>query len=371
MILIVDDKEEDLFSLRTLLELNGYGVDLATSGEEALKKISGNSYALLLLGIHMTGTDGFEVAETISAQGKAREMPIIFLSSVDLDKKSISRGYISGGMDFCFKPLDNDILLLKVKIFYQLSVQTQQLHELNRRLAACNEELEQFAFVAAHDLKEPLRKIRTYSSFIKEKGLVNTGPGEDYMQRIIYASQRMTQLIENLVTYSTLSYPESFSDICLNSIVEDVMLEMEPRISERSAKVHVGELHRLKVIPGQIKQVFRSVISNALKFSRQDVPPVISIKTETVNEKSVSSHVSKSGNYCRILISDNGIGFDEQYLDKIFMIFQRLNSNSQYEGNGIGLAMVKRIVNKHEGLVTATSNVNDGSTFIIVLPVNN
>src|SRR6218665_1434737 len=192
MILIVDDNQENLFSLRTLLHLHSFEVDAASSGEEALKKILQSTYALIILDVQMPDMDGFEVAEALSGYSKSKDIPIIFLSAVNTHKKFITKGYTSGGVDYVTKPFDPDILLLKVKMFYRLSEQTQQLYALeknlreeielrkaaelllekkveertreliksNQRLEESNRELQQFAFIASHDLQEPLRKIQ-------------------------------------------------------------------------------------------------------------------------------------------------------------------------------------------------------------------
>ncbi|MEO5999866.1 MAG: response regulator [Chitinophagaceae bacterium] len=519
MILVVDDKQENIFSLKTLLEIYNYKIDSASSGEEALKKIRVNSYDLLLLDVQMPGMDGFEVAEALSGYSKSKYLPIIFISAVKLDKKFISRGYSKGGIDYITKPFDPEILMLKVKSFCKLSQQTQQfintqhdlvdeivtvkeaehrlnsinqelrslieaipqigfstkpdgqiesvnklwytyskfkdqfpivrpgddsifekwqisgtqgirfeaevkirnlksneyryhllimvpvkkddsivrwvgtltdingqkaatelleqrvkertteLQEINRRLEISNEELEQFASVASHDLKEPLRKINTYSSFIKDRVLIAEENGINYIDRIIYSSKRMTQMIDDLLNYSTLSATEVFKLSDLNTIIQEAILDLEHIISEKRAILHVKKLHEVEVIPSQMRQVFYNIISNALKFSKKNVTPVITIYSEIVEGKSIKSKVSKSANFCRITFTDNGIGFDEQYIAKIFMIFQRLNSKLEYEGHGIGLAMVKRIINKHNGIITATSKLNKGAKFIIVLPL--
>jgi len=133
--------------------------------------------------------------------------------------------------------------------------------------------------------------------------------------------------------------------------------------------IEVGELPEIEAVPGQMRQVFQNILSNALKFSRKDNPPVIHVQAEVVADKTIGSPATAGGNYCRISISDNGIGFDEQYRDKIFTIFQRLHTKEKYEGTGIGLAITKKIVDKHNGIITATSVENEGSTFIIVLPI--
>ena len=203
MILIVDDNQENIFSLRSLLVLNSFEVDAASSGEEALRKIILNNYSLVILDVQMPDMDGFEVADAITGYSKSRDIPIIFLSAVNTHKKFVTKGYRSGGIDYVTKPFDPDILLLKVKTFYRLSEQTQQLMALekslrdeiewrkaaenmleqkvaertrelfrsNQRLEQSNKELQQFVYVASHDLQEPLRKIQTFINICLERYL--------------------------------------------------------------------------------------------------------------------------------------------------------------------------------------------------------
>jgi DNA-binding response OmpR family regulator len=192
MILIVDDKPENLFSLKTLLQLNLYDVDTASSGEEALKKILKIEYELIILDVQMPGMDGYEVAEIITGYSKSKDIPIIFLSAVNIDKRFITKGYTSGGVDYVTKPFDPDLLLLKIKTFSKLYRQTKELNDIknnleqkveertaelkqaNKNLEASNAELQQYAFIASHDLQEPLRKIITFTRIIEERFLENT-----------------------------------------------------------------------------------------------------------------------------------------------------------------------------------------------------
>ena len=157
--------------------------------------------------------------------------------------------------------------------------------------------------------------------------------------------------------------------IDLNVIVNEILSDLELLVKEKNAIIVVTGLCKLEVIPGLIRQVFQNIISNALKFSKKDVAPLIRINSEIIQSKSFDAPASANGKYCRLTIEDNGIGFDEIYLDKIFTIFQRLNPKEQYEGTGIGLAIVKKIIDKHNGIITARSKENNGATFIIILPV--
>ncbi|RXK86333.1 hybrid sensor histidine kinase/response regulator [Filimonas effusa] len=520
MILIVDDRQENIYSLQKILELNGFEIDAATSGEEALKKILKVQYDLIILDVQMPGMDGFEVAETIKGHSKSKDIPIIFLSAVNIEKKFITKGYTSGGIDYIAKPFDPDILLLKVKTFHKLRRQTIELNETqktlraeieyrkqaesdlsesvdelrsilqsipqiaftanaggavefinqhwyrysrskdvlpktlpgktsvadcirkaigsgkplveevcirdlefhlfryhtltmtpvkkndiitkwvgmftdiheqkmanqlleqrvaertlqlqssNAELEASNHELQQFAYIASHDLKEPLRKIHFFSDLIKSRYLNGNEDAVANMDKIIRSSDRMRNLIMDILDYSKLSIPESFERVDLNAVINDILVDMDLLIIEKKAIIDVCTIPQLEVNASQIRQVFQNILSNALKFTRTGTQPVISIKASLVADKQLDSPETPDGPFCRIEIADNGIGFNEKYLDKIFVIFQRLNSREEYEGTGIGLAIVKKIVDTHKGLLTARSVEGEGSTFVIILPVH-
>lgn len=258
----------------------------------------------------------------------------------------------------------NEVLEQRVK------ERTRELQQINEELESSNIELQQFASVASHDLKEPLRKIHMFSNLIRDKYCTNIDQGAiNYLERIINSSARMTTLVNDLLSFSRLSVNHLFKPTDLNQLLKDILADLELVVQEKNAVINIGKLPEIEAVPGQMRQVFQNLLSNALKFSRRDEPPVISIKADMVAAKSFDSPTTENGNYCRITISDNGIGFDEQYRDKIFTIFQRLHTKEKYEGTGIGLAITKKIVDKHNGLITASSVENEGSNFILLLPV--
>jgi light-regulated signal transduction histidine kinase (bacteriophytochrome) len=409
MVLIVDDTPENLFSLKKTLESHSLEADIAGSGEEALKKMLKNTYDLIILDVQMPGMDGYEVAETLAGYNKARNIPILFLSAVNKDKKFITRGYASGAIDYITKPVDPDILLLKVKNFIRLSRQTaelqqaqaqlraeieirkkaqadldslvqnleqkvtdrtQELTEANIKLEASNHDLQQFASVASHDLKEPLRKIQMFASIVKEKSLVTDEEVNSYLTRISASAGRMEQLIHDLLNFSRLSVETAFLPTDLNSVIANILEDLEVQIREKSAVFELSELPVIDGIKGQLRQVFQNLISNAIKFSRKDTAPYIRITGARIVAKDFDAIRHPEGQWCLISVQDNGIGFQEQYLDRIFTIFQRLHSQEQYEGTGIGLAITRKIIDRHQGLITATSEVGKGSTFCLILPLH-
>lgn len=516
MILIVDDKPENILSLKRVLEVNNFAVDTALSGEEALKKILNNDYALIILDVQMPVMDGFEVAEAISGFSKSKDIPIIFLSAVNTDKKFITRGYTSGGIDYITKPVDPDILILKVKTLHRLYEQNRELNEIhkslraeveirkraedelsrhvhelrsimesipqisfalkptgeieyvneqwhvysnqtkdfpdfhpsdipvleewkhalanghsfiaevrirnfitreyryhllriipvkqndniskwvgtftdihqqklaneilemkvnertreliskNQELESSNHELQQFASVASHDLKEPLRKIQIFSSIIA--GKAGDSEIKYNIDRIMESSKRMSGLINDLLNYSRLSVESLFQSTDLKQILQEIVNDLDLAIREKNATVIIGNLPIIDAIPGQMRQVFQNLISNSLKFSRAEVDPVIQIDSEIIYAQDAGTDDLKT-DFCRIIVSDNGIGFNDKYVEKIFTIFQRLNSKESYEGTGIGLAIVKKIIDKHNGTITAKSSEGKGASFIMEIPL--
>lgn len=519
MILIVDDKPENLFSLKKTLELYHFEVDTASSGEEALKKILRHTYHLIILDVQMPSMDGFEVAEALSGHSKAKDIPIIFLSAVNKDKRFITRGYDTGGVDYITKPVDPDILLLKVRSFYRMHLQTlelnriqqslqaevevrkqaqlaldekvkelhtileslpqiaftttadgkidyvnrhwfryaasmnelpetapgstplatdlqntfagrsplekevylrdhtdgkyrchllkiiplhegdatvkwigtftdishqkqaneileakvaartEELSRMNQSLEESNHDLQQFASVASHDLKEPLRKIHLFGALLRDKLPPDEQELRPYLERIVYSSHRMTRLINDLLNFSRLSATTGFEVTDINLLVQDILADLELAIQEKNARITVSPIPDIEVTPGQIRQVLQNIISNALKFSKEGVAPDIYIYAERVQQCGEHAVPDTEGAYCRITIRDNGIGFDEKYLHKIFTIFQRLHTMDRYEGTGIGLAIAKKVIDRHQGFITASAVPGEGAVFTFIIPL--
>jgi len=401
MILIVDDIRANILALQKILELHNLQVDSAESGEEALRKILKTNYSLIIMDVQMPGMDGFEVVETLAGSNRTKDIPVIFLSAVNKEKKFISKGYESGGVDYITKPVDPDLLILKVKTFLKLSEQKNELknirdllskeieirkeaqenleikvEERTRELSVKNEELElrnhelqQFSWVVSHDLKEPLRKIETFIKIIHERYLMKDEKADDYVNRTIRASQRMSRLISDLLEYSRLSSTVIPEKTDLNEILKEVLTDFDYLIEQKQAIIQQGNLPLVNGVPSQLRQLFQNLVGNSLKFVKPDVNPLIEITSEVIDSKDFDAVASATGNYCRITVKDNGIGFNEVYLDKIFKIFQSLNDRNSYEGTGIGLAIASKIVEKHNGLITAKSSNGNGASFIIVLPL--
>lgn len=401
MILIVDDIRANILALKKTLELHNFEVDSADSGEEALKKILKKEYSLIIMDVQMPGLDGFEVVKILSGSTRTKDIPVIFLSAISIEKKYISKGYETGGIDYITKPVDTDLLILKVKTYIKIYKQqnelkimkellskeikvrkeaqdnleikiterTKELIAKNEELELRNHELQQFSWVVSHDLNEPIRKIQIFIKIIKELYLVNDEKAIDYVNRTIKSAERMQTLITDLLAYSRLSSKVLPEKTDLNVVLQEVLSDFDYLIERKNAIIKTGVLPTIDSIPSQLRQVFQNLIGNALKFSIEIKTPQIEISSELIATKDFEAQTSPNGKYCRITVKDNGIGFDEIYLDRIFIIFQSLNDRQTYEGTGIGLAIAKKIIEKHNGLITAKSEVGNGASFIMVLPL--
>ena len=253
----------------------------------------------------------------------------------------------------------------------QLEENNQQLEQLNKTLEASNHDLQQFASVASHDLQEPLRKIQMFANRLQTKldGHVKEDEAR-YLAKITASASRMKTLIIDVLNYSRLSANDGdFLPTDLNELVKDLLEDFELMIEEKGAVVRCGPLPVLEVNKGQMRQVFQNLLSNALKFSKAGCPPVIEINAKPLAEKKLTAEEQSGGPFCLLSIKDNGIGFDEKYTPNIFSLFERLHSKDEYEGTGIGLAITKKIVEKHGGLIGVRSRVGEGAEFKIILPV--
>lgn len=249
---------------------------------------------------------------------------------------------------------------------------TRELQQANTELEKMNQELASFAYVSSHDLQEPLRKIQAFASRILEKEHQNlSAAGQDYFTRMQEAARRMQLLIQDLLAYSRTNKKEKeYVRTDLNLLVAGVIDDLEQYIQDKDATIHVGHLPELDVIPFQIRQLFTNLISNSLKFRQRDVPLMITISSERVAGSATGIDTDPDTLYYRVTVEDNGIGFDNAYHERIFDVFQRLHTKQDYEGTGIGLAICKKIVENHQGIITAKGEPGKGATFTIYIPQN-
>jgi PAS domain S-box-containing protein len=282
------------------------------------------------------------------------------------------------GAEFLRTPIRGDGRIVgEVLLFKDITERKRASEELAKKaeeLARSNAELEQFAFVASHDLQEPLRKIQAFGDRLKSKcDAANLQEGRDYLDRMQNAAARMQTLIYDLLTFSrVISRTEPFVPINLNNVVREIISDLEVCIEKTGARVCVGELPTLEADGTQMRQLLQNVIGNALKFHAPGKAPLVRVESRMLPASTLCAGKPKAEGdveWCELSVSDNGIGFDEKYLEKIFAVFQRLHGRQEYEGTGIGLAVCRRIADRHSGAITARSKPGEGATFLITLPL--
>ena len=264
-----------------------------------------------------------------------------------------------------------EIEMERIKQEELLVQHNQALKEKNEELGKMNKELEAFTYISSHDLQEPLRKIQTIASRILEKEQQTlSDAGKDYFNRMQEAANRMRILIDDLLLYSrTNNLEKNFENTDLTKIVETVKNDLKETIQEKNASIDADEMCKAPIIPFQFNQLFTNLISNSLKFSIAGKPAHIIIKSKVDTGDAFNNKDLLPGQrYCHISVADNGIGFEPQFKDRIFEVFQRLHGKNEYAGTGIGLAIVKKIVDNHDGIITATSELNKGARFDIYIP---
>lgn len=399
-ILIVDDKKENLLSLQVILADRGYQFVEATSGKDALRILLKNQdFAIILMDVQMPLMDGFETAEMIRQSEKLKHVPIIFLTANMNTNEYIFKGYQSGAVDYMIKPLSPEILQAKVMVFTELFRKNQELrkkeeetHALNEMILKANKELasqyaaiekhadelkkknmelDAFTYISSHDLQEPLRKIQTFANLILSNEYANLSEdGKTKFDRILYACNRMRELINSLLTFSRATLVDRrYETIDLDTIIKDVKEALQENLNEKGATISTDFHDTAKVIPFQFVQLMENLIHNAIKFSKAEIPLEITIKSRLVKGPDLKiENLSTDVNYCHISFGDNGIGFEPQHSEKIFGVFQKLHGRDVYEGTGIGLAIVKKIVENHNGHINAVGEPMAGATFNIYIP---
>jgi signal transduction histidine kinase len=406
-ILLVDDREDNLLSIEAIFEPDGYRFVKANSGRQALKILLQElDFALILMDVKMPNLNGFETASLIYERDKLKHIPIIFITANNFGDENAYKGYQAGAVDYIYKPINPNVLRAKVSVLIdlyrknrQLVYQEQKLIAINRSLESeiaerkaseekvrqlnhrllenvtslesANRDLDRFAFMASHDLQEPLRKIRVFSDRLYHKYKeVLDDDGKGNLNRIQQAAERMQALITDILTFSKISAEKvTFTDCDLKALITDVLTDVDEEIRQKNAMIEVDNLFTIQANPVLIRPLFFNLIHNALKYCKKDINPIIRIRSELSAAENGQDSIPTIKQYCRIYIEDNGIGFDQKYAEEIFGMFKRLHRHADFEGTGIGLALCKKIVEQHKGYISARSKINEGSTFIISLPM--
>ena len=413
-ILLVDDRHDKCMAMEAILANLGQNIVTVHSGKEALRLLLDQEFAVILLDVNMPGLDGFETAFLIRQRKSLEHTPIIFTTAVSDTETHVTRGYSLGAVDYILTPILPEVLRTKVSVFvelfktnrqltrqaegfrqghdelgirvknrtFQLAVANESLRReiaerqrveeairhinagLEKRvldrtaeLAAANRELEAFTYSVAHDLQAPLRNIQSYVQLLEAEWAPKMPPEPgQYLQRIAARTKYLTQLISGLLNLSLIGKQElKRQQVGLKEIVEDVVAALKSDMPGRRIQWKIEDLPAVACDPQLIRQVFINLLCNAVKYTRPRDMAVIEIGQTNVDGETA------------LFVRDNGVGFDMKYSDKLFGVFQRLHPVAEFEGTGIGLAMVERIVRKHGGRVWAEAAEQKGAAFYFTI----
>lgn len=362
-ILVVDDRKENLFAMQKILQVLHCDVYVVQSGNEALSYTLRHDFALILLDVNMPEMDGFELAELLRSNEETKHIPIIFVTASNKEDQSVFKGYESGAVDYLFKPVNADILLSKVKIFLELNRRNKELEATQSELERSNESLREFAQVVSHDLKNPLNVITGLSELLIARHSADMTPkGKEYMNQISATAERMNHLITDLLSYAQLNAKSvTFGNVDLNDVVTNVISDLSSTIEQNEGQIIMQDrLPFIQADATQMYQLFQNIIANGLKYRRKEQSPIIQISLLEGDEPETVV----------IQIEDNGIGMKKEDIPSIFTPFKRLDNAKAYEGTGLGLATVQKIIERHDGLMEVESVLGEGTTFRVYLPIS-
>ena len=337
---------------------------------EGLLEVKDQGFEQLLDTVFSTGetiaAEGVPV--TLPRNGKVEQAFVNFVYAPFYEADRYITGVIAVATDVTSQ------VIARQKIEEVVADRTKELAEANNNLQKSNAELAQFAYIASHDLQEPVRKVSTFAQMLEQTLGTNVDErAVKYLAKINTASSRMTTLIRDVLSYSQLSREkEIFEPVDLREVVRNIESDFELLIEQKRATIEYKDLPVIDAIPLQMSQLFGNLISNSLKFSRPDVPPRLQITTELLAKEDAAAYQANGGtsNYYKITVRDNGIGFNQEHAAQIFNIFQRLHGKSEYAGTGIGLAMCRKIVQNHQGDIYAEGSIGDGAVFNVILPAS-
>ncbi len=378
-ILLVDDEPRNLDVLESILDSPGYRLVRAMDADEALKALVNPEFAVIVLDIRMPGTSGYELAQIIKRRKKTQHIPIIFLTAYFQEDEHMLLGYGAGAVDYLSKPCKPEVLRSKVAVFVDLyctnralqaEIQErrqaeQRIRELNEQLsqrvtelAAVNEELEAFGYSVSHDLRAPLRQVVGFINLLTESaaGSLNDRAAE-FLTLIQDSAIRMGRLIDDLLEFARLGRTELHpTPVNIRQLVDQTLKTLRPATEGRAIEWKIGALPVVQGDNAMLQQVLINLIDNAIKFTRPREKAEIEIAGCQEREADV------------VFVRDNGVGFDPRYADKLFGVFQRLHGRDEFEGTGIGLATVERIIRRHGGRAWAEGAPGKGAQVFFSLP---
>jgi signal transduction histidine kinase len=359
-ILLVDDRPLNLAALESILDCADYRITKAESAQEALMSLFTKDFALIVLDVRMPEIGGLELAQLIKQRKRTEDIPIIFLTAHQPDDQHVLSGYGAGAVDYLIKPISPAILKSKVAVFAELYRKNRALNEaneiLNQRneaLLAANKELEIFSYTISHDLLAPLRHVIAYVEALRahEESRLDD-KGTRYLDIIQDSARRLSILIERFLSFVRMGRAElKVGPVDMGELVRQARHILQAETADRRIEWQLPALPIVEADPALMLQVWINLLSNAIKYTRRSNPARIEVSCD---ESSRDEFV--------FFVRDNGVGFDMQYVDKLFGVFQRLHHDDEFEGTGIGLANVRRIIERHGGRTWAEGKLNSGAT---------
>lgn len=379
----MDDEPANLLALQAVLEDMGHELVSARSGREALRCLMNGDFSIILMDVQMPTMDGFETAALIRGRERFRDTPFIFLTAVGRSESDMFRGYEVGAVDYLLKPFIPAILRYKVAVLMSLRAKSAELAETNQELktlntsleervrtrtaeleikskllSRSNEELDQFASVASHDLQEPLRSMTTYL-FLLARALEGKVSAEAraHIEAATESARRMKRLVSGLLEFSRIEARGSeLQRVDCDGLLKEVLAALDSAIKEKGARITIMPLPAVQGNPVMLLQLFQNLLDNALKFSGGQSPKI-------------ELGADRFDRQARFWVRDHGIGIDQNHFLVIFKLFKRLHTSEEYPGSGLGLALCKKIVDRHGGRLWLESVPGQGSTFYFTLPL--
>ncbi len=356
-ILIVDDDSFNRRILSATLKKEGYRVRSISSGKMALMEVQIAPPDLILLDIKMPEIDGYQVCQQLKSDTKACEIPVIFLSALGDDSDKV-KAFSAGGVDYITKPFQTGEVLARLENQLTISHLQKKLVAQNKSLMCSNQELEQFAYIISHDLREPSRMVANFTTLLAQR--YSRQLDEEAQKIIGFAvdgATRIEEFTNDLLVYSQIgSSSSTFTLVNCNDVLDQVLSNLHFVIQEKQAQINKDVLPNILGNKIQLTQLWQNLVANALKYHGEELPIVeIGAKEEL--------------DRCLFWVKDNGIGIDPKYCDRIFQVFQRLHTHQEYPGTGIGLATCKKVIEAHGGLIWVESELGVGTTFYFALPL--
>ncbi len=356
-VLVVDDATANLQLLSRLLTADGLTVYPASDGELALAFVRTTLPDLILLDIRLPRLDGYEVCRRLKASEATSSIPVIFITVLEDEREKV-RGFQAGAVDYITKPFQEEEVLARVRTHLQFHQLTESLRERAAALEASNRELDAFCYSVSHDLRAPLRHIDGYVAVLQRKlqPLLDE-ESRRYLARVSGAARRAGELIDSLLSLSRMSRQTmKISKVDLGAMARALVREFKSDVENRNIEWRIGDIPTVAGDGSLLRIAITNLISNAIKFTRPRDRAVIEIGSSLRDSDIV------------VFVRDNGVGFDPAYAEKLFVVFNRLHPAGEFEGTGAGLAIVKRIIQRHGGSVWAVGEVDKGATFLFSLP---